>query len=571
MESERKNAILKKLFYNVSRAGLHVPVQVVYDPPYTLIADLLQKPTGDGDGVNVADGWTRTSPAVLANWTRGDRDRNSRRGNWTETPPQPAKANPKQYYLGNVEELASELVSVERELLKSINRTKNPFAFFVSRPEFSQRLNNTGKRVPIIFHFFSPPSPNKDERNDTKIDHSKYIIPILDKLKELNDRGPSPANPEPHVAQSTPTAPPTLTLPYKAAVSPPVHYPNVPLMPYYSNGPESLYVPPYPYTPYAAPYYPSPYEMFGYGQWPLAPIAYPNYAVRAREPYSATATHADAIGNGHICQRTAAEYQRMRKTIDRLRPADEESNGTYERPTTKSEFEFGQRRYDDDEQANVNTDDGFSAIEYVANGREKRMAATRRRNFRRPAELNVSRRRETAAETNKEDAENVMRAGSDVGPQISKLIVRRGGVAIAGAGGIATAGSGGTAIVGPGGTAFTTPASSGGVAMVGPGGKVVNLPEVTNVLYGRTANVAATGAGHSTFTNERGEVFTTSDDTGGVALVNPGGQVFGLSDSQVLQPNVKGETKEIQLPAGARLLTTGPIIYYNPVYPMSKL
>ncbi|KAL6953417.1 hypothetical protein U1Q18_050592, partial [Sarracenia purpurea var. burkii] len=138
----------------------------------------------------------------------------------------------------------------------------------------------------------------------------------------------------------------------------------------------------------------------------------------------------------------------------------------------------------------------------------------------------------------------------------------------------------------PAESAFTTPASSGGVAMVGPGGKVVNVSDLTNVLYGRTsnANVAATGAGHATFTTRDGQVFTTSDNTGGVALVNPSGGLFGVSDEdnlQQLQPQQqqqqqqqlqqqRAKTKqpnEVQLPAGARLLTTGPIIYYNPVYP----
>lgn len=59
-------------------------------------------------------------------------------------------------------------------------------------------------------------------------------------------------------------------------------------------------------------------------------------------------------------------------------------------------------------------------------------------------------------------------------PQITRMKVRRGGVAIAGPGGIATAGSGGTAIVGPGGTAYTT---RRGTAVVGPGGKVVHVPQ----------------------------------------------------------------------------------------------
>ncbi|XP_068081597.1 uncharacterized protein [Anabrus simplex] len=63
--------------------------------------------------------------------------------------------------------------------------------------------------------------------------------------------------------------------------------------------------------------------------------------------------------------------------------------------------------------------------------------------------------------------------GESRGPFITRLLVRKGGVAIAGPGGIATAGSGGTAIVGPGGVAYAKP---NGLSIVGPGGKVVSLP-----------------------------------------------------------------------------------------------
>ncbi|XP_046393332.1 uncharacterized protein LOC124161141 isoform X1 [Ischnura elegans] len=54
---------------------------------------------------------------------------------------------------------------------------------------------------------------------------------------------------------------------------------------------------------------------------------------------------------------------------------------------------------------------------------------------------------------------------------VTKVVVRGGGVAIAGPGGVATAGRGGTAIVGPGGVAYTRP---GAVAVVGPGGRVMS-------------------------------------------------------------------------------------------------
>ncbi|KAL1455485.1 hypothetical protein WDU94_009575 [Cyamophila willieti] len=95
------------------------------------------------------------------------------------------------------------------------------------------------------------------------------------------------------------------------------------------------------------------------------------------------------------------------------------------------------------------------------------------------------------------------------GTNISSLKVRRGGVAIAGPGGIATAGSGGTAILGPGQSAYTTAEGennrrSGGVAVVGPSHKIISVPNLQ-------------------------------------------------------------ESKLLNLPPGAKLLTTGPIVYMNPV------
>lgn len=95
------------------------------------------------------------------------------------------------------------------------------------------------------------------------------------------------------------------------------------------------------------------------------------------------------------------------------------------------------------------------------------------------------------------------------GTSISSLKVRRGGVAIAGPGGIATAGSGGTAILGPGQSAYTTADGehnrrSGGVAVVGPSHRLLSVPD--------------------------------------------------RIDSHLLN-----------LPPGAKLLTTGPIVYMNPV------
>nr|CAD7263874.1 unnamed protein product [Timema shepardi] len=120
---------------------------------------------------------------------------------------------------------------------------------------------------------------------------------------------------------------------------------------------------------------------------------------------------------------------------------------------------------------------------------------------------------------NKDDeTEIVMSSGNrkGAGPFITRLVVRRGGVSIAGPGGVATAGSGGTAIVGPGGVAYTSP---NGLAVVGPGGKVVSLPSGLDVV----------------FTQDN----STSNDFDGS------------------QPRVA------KIPPGGRLLATGPIVYYH--------
>uniref|UniRef100_T1IA72 Uncharacterized protein n=1 Tax=Rhodnius prolixus TaxID=13249 RepID=T1IA72_RHOPR len=73
-------------------------------------------------------------------------------------------------------------------------------------------------------------------------------------------------------------------------------------------------------------------------------------------------------------------------------------------------------------------------------------------------------------------------------PNIMKLKVRRGGIAIAGPGGIATAGSGGTTIVGPGGTAYTPPDAT---AVVGPGGRVVHISNFDpSEVHSRTTDIS---------------------------------------------------------------------------------
>jgi hypothetical protein len=125
---------------------------------------------------------------------------------------------------------------------------------------------------------------------------------------------------------------------------------------------------------------------------------------------------------------------------------------------------------------------------------------------------------------NKDDSQNtevIMETGGNGngGPFITRLMVRKGGVSIAGPGGIATAGSGGTAIVGPGGVAYTSP---NGLAVVGPGGKVVGLPS---------------GADLSVVTSK----VTASDS------------------------NSEGSTPRfLNIPPGGRVVATGPVVYFHP-------
>lgn len=525
----------------MSQAGLHIPVQVIYELPEHERSSNLE---------------------AASNLTRGDRDRVSRRRNLTQV--EKLKESIKQQYLGesNDLDLAAELVADE------LNRSKSALALVVGRPQFLQRVNNTRKKVPVILHLFSQPSAtapvNSDEQNDTDAGQ-KFIIPILDKLKEINKRpqvAPPPQFHEPQTAQTAQAPQMVLAAPqapsWKVAPAP-FYYPGAAIS-YF--GPAAA-PPSYSAHRFPAAQYYQPYDV--YRQWPYPFAGYP---MLMPEPYANVAPESGEYpSNGEMCHRRLpyyANYQRTRRTIETAQlseePADNEM--TPPPPLKEGEFEAGKRRYDDDP----------LLVEYVDEVRHKRNA--NRRKDRRPvsAEPPQSRENEAESKRHEEKPAHGLRQGTDVGPQISKLIVRRGGVAIAGAGGIATAGSGGTAIVGPGGTAFTTPASAGGVAMVGPGGKVVKVPDLTNVLYGRTAQVAATGAGHATFANKEGEVFTTSDSTGGVALVNPAGGLFGLSDADGLEYGEKtGKTKEVQLPTGARLLTTGPIIYYNPVYPTNRL
>jgi hypothetical protein len=115
-----------------------------------------------------------------------------------------------------------------------------------------------------------------------------------------------------------------------------------------------------------------------------------------------------------------------------------------------------------------------------------------------------------------QNTEVIMETGGNgnAGPYITRLMVRKGGVSIAGPGGIATAGSGGTAIVGPGGVAYTSP---NGLAVVGPGGKVVGLPAGTDL------SVTASNS------------------------------------------NSEGSTARFfNIPPGGKIVATGPVVYFHP-------
>jgi hypothetical protein len=124
---------------------------------------------------------------------------------------------------------------------------------------------------------------------------------------------------------------------------------------------------------------------------------------------------------------------------------------------------------------------------------------------------------------NKDENQNtevIMETGGkgNGGPFITRLMVRKGGVSIAGPGGIATASSGGTAIVGPGGVAYTSP---NGLAVVGPGGKVVGLPS---------------GADLSVLTSQ----IAASDTNNG------------------------STPRFLNIPPGGKVVATGPVVYFHP-------
>ncbi|XP_025416192.1 uncharacterized protein LOC112687608 isoform X2 [Sipha flava] len=168
----------------------------------------------------------------------------------------------------------------------------------------------------------------------------------------------------------------------------------------------------------------------------------------------------------------------------------------------------------------------------------------------------------------------------DMGPQIKRLVVRRGGVAIAGPGGIATAGSGGTAIVGPGGSAYSSKDTASGatadaqqpsgISMAGHGPQMVQAPLGYYAPYPQQQQQYNGGFGRSV-------------DGGGTAVLSADGATYtfpaasrGLTaagrwtggDGDA-RPYAASTAREIVLPDGAKLIATGPIVYYNPE-PLSR-
>lgn len=158
----------------------------------------------------------------------------------------------------------------------------------------------------------------------------------------------------------------------------------------------------------------------------------------------------------------------------------------------------------------------------------------------------------------------------DMGPQIKRLVVRRGGVAIAGPGGIATAGTGGTAIVGPGGTAYSTKdtASAGssdapaaGVSMAGYGPHVIQRspppPPPPGLFATHPYNAYGTVAdGGTAVLSSDGVTYTFPVPSRGLTAA---GTVNGPTASHTGPAG-----RQISLPDGAKLIATGPIVYYNP-------
>ncbi|XP_050545453.1 uncharacterized protein LOC126907848 isoform X2 [Daktulosphaira vitifoliae] len=163
----------------------------------------------------------------------------------------------------------------------------------------------------------------------------------------------------------------------------------------------------------------------------------------------------------------------------------------------------------------------------------------------------------------------------DTGPQIKRLVVRKGGVAIAGPGGIATAGSGGTAIVGPGGSAYSSkhsasgstseniPAGPGGISMAGYGPNVVSPQFYSYPMYRKSFGRKLKSK------KLKHDSATAVLSTDGVAYTFPV-RSRGLTVEDSKNSHSASTAREIKLPDGAKIIATGPIVYYNPENPSKK-
>ncbi|KAJ1528410.1 hypothetical protein ONE63_006824 [Megalurothrips usitatus] len=118
------------------------------------------------------------------------------------------------------------------------------------------------------------------------------------------------------------------------------------------------------------------------------------------------------------------------------------------------------------------------------------------------------------AESGVHDADTSRSEVPAAAPSLTRIVLRRGGVAVAGPGGIATAAFGGTAIVGPGGIAYTAPDST---AVVGPGARVVAVPSERLLDMYR----AFRQAGERGLPNFRPSWLGTIPDDGKVVAVGP--------------------------------------------------
>ncbi|XP_065223267.1 uncharacterized protein LOC135847586 isoform X2 [Planococcus citri] len=600
-DNERKEWYSKKVSYNLTDgrqssaaaiAGSHIPVQVIYDAPVLEYAA-----SKSAAKVNLLRPRPpSSSPSSSSSSSSSPIRRNSKQRNFPDDDENVIEdESPKHDDKIKKDSIEGPTTTSTTTTTSSVK--SNAAVDFLSMilNEQRQRMQQTNSKFPIVLNLLPTtkvsnedgdqrpdtsntsiiasiaPASTTDQKNSTALTSNKipeeYINPILEKLKSLTNQNAGSSGSE------------------SAAAA----YANVLRSAYLRDSASYGSFAPFPW-PMAPPPPSSPFHQHPYYEYYLPADAFQRqqwgspfgqyFPIIIRDPFQSVLNYfSDLVEYGpaaDVCQqRKRAILQMDPMTLSGHRSA-RSLNRRSKRNTQHKKENRGKYHYADAKRKDLSTN--------VDVNEETKAKAS-------PMPQPKQSHQSHLGIGGSEYPNNVR--GTDVGPQISKLIVRRGGVAIAGAGGIATAGSGGTAIVGPGGTAFTTPASSGGVAMVGPGGKVVKVPDLTNVLYGRTntgGNIAATGAGHATFTTKDGQVFTTSDNTGGVALVNPGGGLLGVSDEQNLQllfqqqqqqqqqqlqlqqedqqQEAKAkQTNEVQLPAGARLLTTGPIIYYNPVYP----